>query len=154
MTDPIAKHDAGKNIDKLKDVNKKIADLSSNLSKFKAGVDKILSKFGEKIRTYDSKNMLAMEERHGELSARLQLLIEKITVMTEIGYSVRNSEGITSHARGIILAATIWALDQPDAFWVGMSDKTIPDAAKKCMNAYKQAQLDCVMTKDEKDLRH
>lgn len=100
-----------------------------------------MDRFAEKVRAYDPKNMLEMETRHTELSARFQLLIEKVTVATEVGYYARHQTGITEAQRAALLGAALWALDQPDVWWKGHDQLSVKQWAKRCLDAYRGDKL-------------
>jgi hypothetical protein len=76
-----------------------------------------MDRFQEKVRAYDPSNMLLMEKRHKELSERLQLLIQKITVITEVGHHTRNAKGLSESQRAAILDAAVRAFDHDDDWW-------------------------------------
>lgn len=107
-----------------------------------------MDRFAEKVRAYDPKNMLQMEERHAELSDRLQLLIEKITVVTEVGYHARNTKGLSESQRAAILGAAVCALDQPDAWWKGHDTLTVKQWAKRCLDTHRANKLLAVTSDD------
>lgn len=102
---------------------------------------KRLDRFATQVRAYDPTNMLEMEKRHSELSSRFQLLIEKITVVTEVGYFARHTPALSDTQRATILAAAICAMDEPDAWWKEGADLNIKSWARRVMKAYHEKKL-------------
>ena len=112
---------------------------------------KRLDRFATQVRAYDPTNMLEMEKRHSELSSRFQLLIEKITVVTEVGYFARRTS-MSDRERMVILAASINALDESDAWWKAGAALSTKQWVKRVVAAYRDKKL-LQITNDEIELQ-
>lgn len=93
-----------------------------------------ISRLAVKVRAYDPKNMLEMEKRHADLSSMFQLLIEKVTVVTEIGYSARQNKDLSADQLSLLLMATIRAVDYPDDWWRKGKTHTLKQWAQRCLD--------------------
>ncbi len=80
-------------------------------------------------------------ERHAVISSRFHLLIEKLTVVTEVGLYARRTKGLTQNQRMTIFAGVISAIDEPDDFWYGTSSLSIKDWVKRCVDKYRGNKL-------------
>jgi len=124
----------------VKSTHENLGNVATRMESFR----KQMVRFNAKTRVYDVTYMLEMEARHVELSKRFQLLIEKICVVSEIGYILRHRESLSDELRGRMLSACVWAMDLPDSWWSNPDNNnlTTPQWADKCFAAYRQAKLD------------
>ena len=83
---------------------------------------------GEKIKDYLS----GITEDVRTIHARLQTLILKETVLTEVSYSHRHDPNYTD-----VVVALVWALNLPDQWWKDGGDTlTLPEWSKRISQAW------------------
>lgn len=93
--------------------------------------EKRLAKTAERLMHFEphqvERDLDSFAIRTAELASRLQAMILRITVCTEIAYSARilRADGIES-----ILTGLIELLDEPDDFWLKSQNRTIGDWIK------------------------
>jgi len=113
-------------------------------------LDNRTMKLAEKFKAIDQSHHLEMAKRHDELSDRMQLLIEKITVATECCFHLRHKKGMADSVRGRKLAAILWAFDLEDDWWkeglkYSIGDEkeglSVVEWIKRCFDAYRDTEL-------------
>ena len=93
-------------------------------------------------KAIDQQSIVEMQARHRDLSRMIQLLITKITVVTEVGFQARQQDnGLSDKQRVSVLAAAIFAMDQPEVWWEGNSALSVSSWAKKCLDEHRAFML-------------
>lgn len=74
-------------------------------------------------------------------------LFDRVTVVTEVCYHARHTEGLTPAQRGFLLGAAICALDRPSSWWgdIVMSADNVEAWAGRILQAYAQDKRDGVI---------
>lgn len=127
-----------------------IADMPTWLGEIRDGLagsikriekaNSIIEELSVKVTSIDPATYVTMEQRGAYLSDRLRLLIDKITVLTEVSFYARNGRDVNSRAQ--ILAAVVWAFDRDDDWWAdAYYDLSVEGWAKRCMDAYRADRL-------------
>lgn len=79
-------------------------------------------------------------EQHKYLSSKIQLLLEKITAVTEIGHYAHHSN-LSDSQRATLLSAAIWSLDRSDEWWREQEGLSVKKWAERISAAYCKANI-------------